>query len=231
MAKSINQIQKEAISEGFLSRYDKNRQDFLTEGNAPSTEYLIAQAASNFILKAIENLKKTGRTDTGALETDLSAGEIIKVGNFSYEVSLGYPSNSPTAKYYTFVDKGVKGVVNKSKAPNSPYSFRKLSVPPVMLNAIYGWAKRQGLSARADDQRRNLSALQVKRAGIRQATQKDPLFDVAYNIARAIKRSGLETTDYFSGAVEDFFGKEFVQAAAKTIAADIRVYIRQVQRG
>jgi hypothetical protein len=49
-------------------------------------------------------------------------------------------------------------------------------------------------------------------------------------VARKIKREGLETTRYFSGAVEDFFGKEFAQAVAKTIAADIRIYIRQVQR-
>jgi hypothetical protein len=230
MAKSISAIQKEALSEGFLEQFSRNRSNYLEKGDAPITEYLIAEAASNFILQAVENLNRLGKTDTGELATSLSQGEIIKIGQSSYEVALGYPSDSPAAKYYDFVDKGVKGVVNKTKAPNSPYSFRKLSTPPVMLNALKGWAKRQGLSFANEDQTRGLNARQRKRQGVAKSVQEQGLDRFTRNVARKIKREGLETTRYFSGAVEDFFGKEFAQAVAKTIAADIRIYIRQVQR-
>jgi hypothetical protein len=240
MAKSISAIQKEALREGFLDQFSRNRSNYLEAGDAPITEYLIAEAASNFILQAVENLNRLGKTDTGELEKSLSRGEIIKIGQSSYEVSLGYPSDSKAAKYYDYVDKGVQGWQSATKAPNSPYKYGKpkprkktlgdVATSSPMVEALKGWAKRQNLAFQAEDQKQGLNARQRKRKGVAKSVQEIGLDRFAYFAARKIKREGLETTRYFSGAVEDFFGKEFAQAVAKTIAADIRIYIRQVQR-
>jgi len=227
MAKSLKQIQAEALNEGNLDVFANNRKDYLSDGETPITALLLGQVAGEFVLKVIENINRLGLTDRGSLTDDLSQGDIEKLGNGGYSVEIGYAPDTAAAKYADFVDKGVKGVKSSAKAPNSPYSYRKLSVPPVMLNAIRGWADRQGLSARAEDQTRDLSALQVKRGGI----PRDPKTTLAYLIARNIKRTGLPTTRYFSGEIDNYFGKAFAQAVAKAIGQDIRIYIRQSQPG
>jgi hypothetical protein len=225
MAKSIKQIQSEALNEAFLDRFAGNRNDYLADGETPVTALLLGQAAGEFVLKVIENLNRLGKTDRGGLADDLSQGDIEKLGDGGYAVEIGYAPNTAAAKYADFVDKGVKGIKSQAKAPNSPYKFRKLSVPPVMLNALRGWVQRQGISARNEDQRRGRSALQVKRGGI----PPDPQTTLAYLIARNIKRTGLPTTRYFSGEIDNYFGKEFAQAVAKAIGRDVRIYIRQSQ--
>jgi hypothetical protein len=227
MAKSLKQIQAEALKEGNLDVFANNRQDYLSDGETPITALLLGQVAGEFVLKVIENINRLGLTDRGSLTDDLSQGDIEILGNGGYSVEIGYAPDTAAAKYADFVDKGVKGVKSSAKAPNSPYSYRKLSVPPVMLNAIRGWADRQGLSARAEDQTRDLSALQVKRGGI----PRDPKTTLAYLIARNIKRTGLPTTRYFSGEIDNYFGKAFAQAVAKAIGQDVRIYIRQSQPG
>jgi hypothetical protein len=227
MAKSLKQIQAEALNEGNLDVFANNRKDYLSDGETPITALLLGQVAGEFVLKVIENINRLGLTDRGSLTDDLSQGDIEKLGNGGYSVEIGYAPDTAAAKYADFVDKGVKSVKSSAKAPNSPYSYRKLSVPPVMLNAIRGWADRQGLSARAEDQTRDLSALQVKRGGI----PRDPKTTLAYLIARNIKRTGLPTTRYFSGEIDNYFGKAFAQAVAKAIGQDIRIYIRQSQPG
>jgi len=227
MARSLEQIQREALNEGFLDQFARNQQDYLADGEAPVTALLLGQVAGEFVLKVIENINRLGLTDRGGLTDDLSQGDIEKMANGGYSVEIGYGPETDAAKYADFVDKGVKGVKSSAKAPNSPYSYRKLSVPPVMLNAIRGWADRQGLSARAEDQTRDLSALQVKRGGI----PRDPKTTLAFLIARNIKRTGLPTTRYFSGEIDNYFGKAFAQAVAKAIGQDIRIYIRQSQPG
>jgi hypothetical protein len=229
MARSISQIQAEAQNEGFLDRFASNRQDYLADGEAPVTALLLGQVAGEFVLKVIENINRLGLTDRGGLTDDLSQGDIEKMANGGYSVEIGYGPETAAAKYADFVDKGVKGVKSQAKAPNSPYSYRKLSVPPVMLNALKGWVQRQGLSARSEDQRSGLSAVQRKRAGI--TSQADPTTTLAFLIARNIKRTGLPTTRYFSGEIDNYFGKAFAQAVAKAIGQDVRIYIRQSQPG
>jgi hypothetical protein len=229
MAKSLKQIQAEALNEGKLDVFANNRKDYLSDGETPITALLLGQTAGEFVLKVIENINRLGLTDRGGLTDDLSQGDIEKMANGGYSVEIGYGPETAAAKYADFVDKGVKGVKSQAKAPNSPYSYRKLSVPPVMLNALKGWVQRQGLSARSEDQRSGLSAVQRKRAGI--TSQTDPTTTLAFLIARNIKRTGLPTTRYFSGEIDNYFGKAFAQAVAKAIGQDVRIYIRQSQPG
>lgn len=230
MARSINQVQKDALQEGFLDQLGAGRGDYLGRGDAPITERLIAEAAGEFILRAVEILNKLGKTDTGELSTALMAGDIVRYPAGGFEISIGYPADSKAAEYYTFVDKGVKGIKSSAKAPNSPYQYRTLGVSPKMVNALEGWVKRQGLSARTEDQKRDLSRLQIKRLGVRDAAQNTPERTLAFIIARNIKRTGIPTTNYFSGTINEYFGRQFVEAVSKAIGQDIRLYIRQSQQ-
>jgi hypothetical protein len=242
MARSLEQIQREALNEGFLDQFARNQQDYLADGEAPVTALLLAQTAGEFILKVIDNINRLGLTDRGGLTDDLSQGDIEKMANGGYSVEIGYGPETAAAKYADYVDKGVKGWQSATKAPNSPYQYskpqprpRKRNIggqpykPGPMVQAIRGWVERQGLSARFEDQRSGLSAVQTKRAGI--TSQTDPTTTLAFLIARNIKRTGLPTTRYFSGEIDNYFGKAFAQAVAKAIGQDVRIYIRQSQPG
>ena len=52
----------------------------------------------------------------------------------------------------------------------------------------------------------------------------------AYQIATAIKQRGLPKTDFFTSAVRQYFGDEFVAAVGAAFLSDVRVYIKQANQ-
>jgi hypothetical protein len=223
MAKSLKQVQDELLTSGYL---DTLADDPVDPGSAPTNTAvsdLIIKLAGEFVIAVQENLDRLGKVSTGGLTDGVSAGDLVQSGS-TYTLEIGYDKNDPSAKYWDFVNKGVRGIRSGQPA-SSPYQFRKLSAPPVMVDAIKGWLRVNGIAARNEDQREDLSRLQQKRRNI--ATEQDPQGDFAYAIALAIKRRGLPYTGYFDQAVNAYFGKTFAQAVAKAASFDIRVAVRK----
>jgi len=223
MAKSLKQVQDELLTSGYL---DTLADDPVDPASAPTNNAvsdLIIKLAGEFIIAVQENLDRLGKVSTGGLTDGVSAGDLVQSGS-TYTLEIGYDKNDPAAKYWDFVNKGVRGIRSGQPA-SSPYQFRKLSAPPVMVEAIKGWLRVNGIAARNEDQREGLSRLQQKRRNI--AAEQDPQGDFAYAIALAIKRRGLPYTGYFDQAVNAFFGKTFAQAVAKAAAFDVRVAVRK----
>lgn len=223
MAKSLKQVQDELLTSGYL---DTLADDPVDPGSAPTNNAvsdLIIKLAGEFIIAVQENLDRLGKVSAGGLTDGVSAGDLVQSGS-TYTLEIGYDKNDPSAKYWDFVNKGVRGIRSGQPA-SSPYQFRKLSAPPVMVEAIKGWLRVNGIAARNEDQREDLSRLQQKRRNI--AAEQDPQGDFAYAIALAIKRRGLPYTGYFDQAVNAYFGKTFAQAVAKAASFDVRVAIRK----
>ena len=223
MAKSLKQVQDELLTSGYL---DTLADDPVDPGSAPTNTAvsdLIIKLAGEFIIAVQENLDRLGKVSTGGLTDGVSSGDLVQSGS-TYTLEIGYDKNDPSAKYWDFVNKGVRGIRSGQPA-SSPYQFRKLSAPPVMVEAIKGWLRVNGIAARNEDQREDLSRLQQKRRNI--ATEQDPQGDFAYAIALAIKRRGLPYTGYFDQAVNAYFGKTFAQAVAKAASFDVRVAVRK----
>jgi hypothetical protein len=223
MAKSLKQVQDELLTSGYL---DTIADDPVDTGSAPTNTAvsdLIIKLAGEFVIAVQENLDRLGKVSTGGLTDGVSAGDLVQSGS-TYTLEIGYDKNDPAAKYWDFVNKGVRGIRSGQPA-SSPYQFRKLSAPPVMVEAIKGWLRVNGIAARNEDQREDLSRLQQKRRNI--AAEQDPQGDFAYAIALAIKRRGLPYTGYFDQAVNAYFGKTFAQAVAKAASFDIRVAVRK----
>jgi hypothetical protein len=223
MAKSLKQVQDELLTSGYL---DTLADDLVDPASAPTNTAisdLIIKLAGEFIIAVQENLDRLGKVSTGGLTDGVSAGDLVQSGS-TYTLEIGYDKNDPSAKYWDFVNKGVRGIRSGQPA-SSPYQFRKLSAPPVMVEAIKGWLRVNGIAARNEDQREDLSRLQQKRRNI--AAEQDPQGDFAYAIALAIKRRGLPYTGYFDQAVNAYFGKTFAQAVAKAASFDIRVAVRK----
>lgn len=217
MAKSTKQLQAELLDDGLLNRLGAQREDI---NKLPLLERLLIQSAANFIIKVKENIEALGISDTGALSDDISQGELTKQGG-TYSISLGYPRGSKAAKYYDFVNKGVKGV--KSGTPNSPYSFKTLGVSASMRNNILSWIKRNNVKGdvaitKGQAKRQSLSKM------VSEATKQKSL---AYVVARSIKKKGLRKTGFFDNAVNSIFGGDFTEAVSKVLGQDIKIFIRQ----
>jgi hypothetical protein len=197
--------------------------DYASVGELPFVEQTIINYAAQFIIQVQKNLQKANKVDTGTLETDIQEGSVIRQGS-SYSIDIGYPASSEGARYYDFVNKGVKGF--KSGSPNSPYRFRSAfpSMNGPMVNAIQKWVKRNGLAQRREDQKYNLSGLQRKRKSVAQLNTGRT---TAYLIARKIKQRGLPKTGFFDNAIDEVFNEQFYAKMAKAVGGDVRVYIKQ----
>lgn len=221
--------QAELLAEGFLNQFDDgNRVDFTGAGELPIVSRMLVIRAAAFVERVQQNLDNAGKVSTGTLSTDIAQGEVT-VGGGSVSIEVGYPASSPGAKYYDFVNEGVKGIIS-GQPSTSPYSFRKLSAPPVMVAAIRGWMDDNNIRSREETQKRDLSPLQSKRADIQQLSRGEASRGLAYAIAKSIKRRGLPRTRFFDEAAEFAFGQDFMDAVAKAVGADIRIAIRQANR-
>lgn len=211
------------VDDAAIASKAANKEDYQSLGKLPFIEQTIIRFASIFIKRVQDNLNKANKVDTGTLSTDIAQGDLIKSGT-EYSLEIGYPKSSDGAKYYDFVNKGVKGF--KSGSPNSPYSFKSAypSINGPMVTAIQKWVKRNALSQRKETQKYNLSSTQNKRKSVAQLNTGRT---TAYLIARKIKQRGLPKTGFFDNAIDEVFNQQFYDKMAKALGADIRVYINQ----
>ena len=224
MAKSISKIQSEALNDGTVDRYGNDRTNYLASGDAPVLEQFMVKTVGEFLLKVQENIISLNKVDTGRLSESVSGGELQNDGAGSFSILAGYLDDS-AAPYASFINQGVRGF--KSGEPSdSPFFFKSAwaSRNGPMTAAIQKWMKRQGILARREDQRSNLSGLQSKRKALSQIEANKSL---AQLIASRIKQRGLPKTDFFSSAVREYFGEEFAAGVGRAFLQDVRVYIRQ----
>jgi len=217
MAKSIKQLQAELLDEGLLDRLGAQREDL---SKLTLTEQLLIRSAANFIERVKQNIEVLGISDTGALSDDISQGELTKQGG-TYSISLGYPANSAAAKYYDFVNKGVRGV--KSKTPNSPYSFKNLGVSRKFQDNIFSWIKRNNVQGDVAITKRQAKRQSLSKMASAATNQKS----LAYAVAVGIKKKGLRKTGFFDNAVDNIFGADFATAVSKIVGQDIKILIKQ----
>lgn len=225
MAKSNKQIEQEVLA--FLDTIGEGAEGFREATSLKGLEKLIIEAAGNFIVRVKENLQKAGKIDTGVLENSISQGELIQTGG-GYEIEVGYLEGSAGAKYADYVNKGVKGT-RSGEPSDSPYSFKNDKPGLNMQLAIAKWYRRNAGFARAETQKKNLSAVQRKRKRLSKVANKaDSLRSLAYATSVNIKRRGLKKTGFFDKAVEASFGKDFTRlvaiVAGKEIAVNITKY-------
>jgi hypothetical protein len=211
------------IDDAIIASEASKSTDYASLKELPFVEKVILSYAAKFIIQVQKNLQKANKVDTGRLEDDIQQGDLIKADG-SYLIDIGYPKTSEGAKYYDFVNKGVKGF--KSGQPNSPYRYRSASpsMNGPMVTAIQKWVKRNSKLARREDQKYNLSGLQRKRKSV---SELNTGRTTAYLIARKIKQRGLPKTGFFDNAIDEVFNQQFYDKMGKAIGADVRVYIKQ----
>ena len=228
MAKqTVKSLTADLLNEKILDQYGEDKVNYADKRQAPLTERLLIEVVGNFLLQVEENIKEANKVDTGKLSEQLTSGELLNRKGV-YSIEAGYPLNSEAANYAPFVNQGVKGFTS-GEPSDSPFSFKSArpKYDGVMVDAMLQWVKRNGISSRNEDQRTNLSQLQTKRQSVGNV---DVERQTAYRIATAIKKRGLPKTDFFTSAVRQYFGDEFVAAVGSAFLSDVRVYIKQANQ-
>jgi hypothetical protein len=228
MAKSSKQLQDEIVNNKFLDELGNSSTDYASLNELPGTKQIIILSAANFIEKVQSELQRLGKISSGNLEDGITSGDLIEDQN-GYEIDLGYKSEDAAAKYYDFVNKGVTGY--SSGTPASEYGFKSLRVSRDMVKSLLLWYRKRGNAARKEDQKKKLSQTQRKNKSLAKTVKKaDSLKSLAYATAVSIKKKGLPKTAFFDRSVEFSFGKGFVDAVARTVGQDIKVYLRQINK-
>jgi hypothetical protein len=224
---SLKSIQAELLNEKILDQYGEDKVNYADKRQAPLTERLLIEVVGNFLLQVEENIKEANKVDTGRLTEELAKSDLISNKGF-YSIEAGYPLTSKAADYASFVNQGVKGFTS-GEPSDSPFSFK--SARPrydgVMVDAMLQWIRRNGVSNRNEDQRTDLSQLQTKRQSVGNI---DVERQGAFLAASGVKQRGLPKTDFFTSAVRQYFGDEFVAAVGSAFLSDVRVYIKQANQ-
>jgi hypothetical protein len=161
--------------------------------------------------KQIKSKARTGQASTLA----------ASMSNVPIQVSATkFQVNTITTEYYAdFVDKGVKGVRNKGKAPRSPYSFRNLGTSKAMVESFKDYIARTG------------SKSMNKKTLIRKNKKKqsDLITKEAKQMAVATKIGGIKPMNFISKADNPQRTKQLAASLAaalgKAMAKNIKISI------
>jgi hypothetical protein len=116
--------------------------------------------------------------------------------------------------YYVYVDLGVKGVNNKSKTYTSDefpagFQFKTLGVGFEMLNAFNSYIARKGIQVVTAPGERVIEAQ----------------FSMAYAMAKAVKKKGIDGTRFYSDVFNDYGFKRLTDKLEKALGTEIEIII------
>lgn len=209
---SISKAQAQAIADGFLNTIGEQP---IKEGELPVVEKLLKDFGGDFIKTAQYLLNLNNSIASGAIN-DIRT-QFTKFGT-TYNLSIGYPKGEPAAKYWDFINKGVKGTKNVKADSKTPYKFNstKKSIPVSSVEKWLGYNKLKAVS---------IKRYSKKGVELKAITSKKTL---AFVIARSIHRKGIRSTHYFDNAEKATFGKNFYEVMEAALGKDIQIKIRQI---
>lgn len=211
-------------SQDLLGRYfDLGGTDRPADVKVEGVEKVIYDAANKFLNLAKQRIQQRKKRDKGNL-ADLEVFSLQEKSN-KLVITVGYRKENPASVYFDFQNKGVRGI--QSRKPDSKYSFKTLTVSNNMVKAIMAWYLRHKNYIRNEDQRKGLTALQVKRKNV--ATVADPqkkLRDIAKRTAENIKKRGLPKVGFFDDNIDKAFGEDFKQKLAKALGQSVALTIK-----
>ena len=119
--------------------------------------------------------------------------------------------------YWVYVDLGVKGVNNRSKTYTnkdfpSGFKFKNLGVSPQMRNAMQDYIARKGIKVRQSK-------------GESKQTVIERSFQMAYAMAKAVKRKGIDGTRFYSDVFNEAGFKRLNDILEKALGQEIEITI------
>jgi hypothetical protein len=211
----MNKVQAEFIKEDVIRKLG-GQYDKINPNDYPILERILMASGLEFNKQVTANLNKTNSISSGKLaDTEVP---IIKMFGNKYVLEIGYENGSDQSKYYSFVDKGVRGTKNIKADVKSPYAFKtgKKSIP---VSVVKKWLSTSN--------KKSISVKKYTKLGV-EAKSIDVTKSLPFMIARSIHTKGLTSTHYYSDALKLVFGKEFKDAIQVALGAEINIKVIQI---
>jgi hypothetical protein len=195
------------------AKFGESIKDY-TKASENIIEAIVMEHCNEGIRLMSKQIKSKARTGQASTLAASMSNVPIQVSATKFQV------NTISTEYYAdFVDKGVKGVKNKGKAPNSPYSFRNLGTSKAMVESFKDYIARTG------------SKSMNKKTLIRKNKKKqsDLITKEAKQMAIATKIGGIKPMNFISKADNPQRTKQLAASLAaalgKAMAKNIKISI------
>jgi hypothetical protein len=195
------------------ARFGESIKDY-TKASENIIEAIVIDHCNEGIRLMSKQIKSKARTGQASTLAASMSNVPIQVSATKFQV------NTISTEYYAdFVDKGVKGVKNKGKAPRSPYSFRNLGTSKAMIESFKDYIARTG------------SKSMNKKTLIRKNKKKqsDLITKEAKQMAVATKIGGIKPMNFISKADNPQRTKQLAASLAaalgKAMAKNIKISI------
>jgi hypothetical protein len=195
------------------AKFGESIKDY-TKASENIIEAIVMEHCNEGIRLMSKQIKSKARTGQASTLAASMSNVPIQVSATKFQV------NTISTEYYAdFVDKGVKGVRNKGKAPGSPYSFRNLGTSKAMVESFKDYIARTG------------SKSMNKKTLIRKNKKKqsDLITKEAKQMAVATKIGGIKPMNFISKADNPQRTKQLAASLAaalgKAMAKNIKISI------
>jgi hypothetical protein len=195
------------------AKFGESIKDY-TKASENIIEAIVIEHCNEGIKLMSKQIKSKARTGQASTLAASMSNVPIQVSATKFQV------NTISTEYYAdFVDKGVKGVRNKGKAPRSPYSFKNLGTSKAMIESFKDYIARTG------------SKSMNKKTLIRKNKKKqsDLITKEAKQMAVATKIGGIKPMNFISKADNPQRTKQLAASLAaalgKAMAKNIKISI------
>ena len=195
------------------AKFGESIKDY-TKASENIIEAIVIEHCNEGIRLMSKQIKSKARTGQASTLAASMSNVPIQVSATKFQV------NTISTEYYAdFVDKGVKGVRNRGKAPSSPYSFKNLGTSKAMVESFKNYIARTG------------SKSMNKKTLIRKNKKKqsDLITKEAKQMAVATKIGGIKPMNFISKADNPQRTKQLAASLAaalgKAMAKNIKISI------
>jgi hypothetical protein len=193
------------------SKYGSSVDNFQKELKSGADKIMIDWANESIAIMRKILSKKTRIGDRGKLIADLQPKPYPMDANGNIRIEIVTMQD-----HWDYVDKGVQGVYNKSKAPNSPYKFRNLGTPDSMVDSFKDYISRVGLKT-AKIKGKSTRLYKTNNKTKTKTAKMDVITQAAKGMAIATKIGGLKAVNYVEPAV----GKKRLNILSKSMSKEI----------
>jgi hypothetical protein len=195
------------------AKFGESIKDY-TKASENIIEAIVIEHCNEGIRLMSKQIKSKARTGQASTLAASMSNMPVRISATKFQV------NTISTEYYAdFVDKGVKGVKNKGKAPRSPYSFRNLGTSKAMIESFKDYIARTG------------SKSMNKKTLIRKNKKKqsDLITKEAKQMAVATKIGGIKPMNFIGKADNPQRTKQLARnlaaALGKAMAKNIKISI------
>lgn len=199
MAKTISQVQAEALAEGF--DFGGSSKDDFRPVKSLGT---LMRLAGNLAERAANNLIKADRVASGSGAESITVGRPQRISKeLKIDITMNY--------YLQFIDRGVRG----TRGGSGEFAFKNDTPGKKMIKAIEKWIRSEKKKARTNVGGGPITKREGKRKKITELAKR-----IAWPIAISVKRKGIKPSKFMVKAVADT-KKEVKEEFGKSLKIDI----------